>query len=178
MCRSLKLSSLRITGASRSLQILRPSSITRSSSLLLKCLVNPSIKQYQNGMCSCCKLKFISCFSAQLKEMNCSSPGVLTNFWKTSIVTFIVLGLFIMWSGMFLVVSFKTSAIRTVSEKKLIIKFKAVSLLKVKSLKVLTVGEPDWLRKPTCPLRWRALHFSVPLQCLIENSELVQKITP
>lgn len=49
---------------------------------------------------------------------------------------------------MFLVVSFKTLAIKTVNEKKLIIKFKAISLLKVKSLKILTITEPDWRKNP------------------------------
>lgn len=67
---------------------------------------------------------------------------------------------------------------RSVSEKKLIIKFKAISLLKVKSLKVLTIGEPDW-RKANLPSALESNFVSVyPLQCLIENNELVQKITP
>jgi len=62
---------------------------------------------------------------------------------------------------MFLVVSFKTSASKMVSEKKLVIKFKAVSLLKVKTLKILTTSEPDWRKNNLPPLHWRAFHFSV-----------------
>lgn len=52
---------------------------------------------------------------------------------------------------MFLVVSFKTSAIKMVNEKKLIIKFRAISLLKVKSPKILTITEPDWRKKQLGP---------------------------
>lgn len=48
-----------------------------------------------------------------------------------------------MHSGVFLLVSFKTSAFKMVSEKNLVIKFKVISLLRVKRLKILTISEAD-----------------------------------
>lgn len=94
------------------------------------------------------------------------------------LVTFIVLVLFITWSGVFLVVSFKTSAIKMVNEKKLIIKFKAISLLKVKSLKILTISEPDW-RKNSLPPALESISF----KCILYSAwsrtmSLYRKLPP
>lgn len=56
------------------------------------------------------------------------------------------------------VVSFKTSTIKIVNEKMLVIKFKAISLLQVKNLKISTVREPDW-RKINLPPALESVSF-------------------